>query len=309
VRWPTFSEFVHRYEALLQKHIREGRLTEKQAIRPGRAFEDPKGTIHILGVNQEPQPDWVYKDPSGSAKLLTQMLAAGYFPVSHNHRSLHDLCHLAALIANPEYMARIREMAQPSVPEKPRIEGRSHHMSLRFLFLLEGLVVVPKENQAKLLPLLSEPIQKRPADIVTIAEVQQYWTAKPEGEARKQAKKLLKELPALLKHYGQFEIGAAGYNIGLHDSIETIRMDLEHVLDNDPSLLPLAIARLEIAAWYSTRVTMEVAFDELLAPKSNPKGPVYQWIVTSGLGKSSSLLQEGTKRPSDLHESLIQTAP
>ncbi len=307
---PAYPEFAKRYEAWLQEHISAGRLDPAEAIRPGRAFIDPQGNHHFLRIEETPQADWVFVDVSSSPLIFTKMLAQGLFPLSNNWRILHDTGHLAALAENPQFMARLFRLANRSRPGENRPKGADMHV--RFFYFFEGLAVVPAAKRALLLPHLSEPLQKNPEGLVTVHDVGRFLTALPKQELNARADKLLQLFPQFVQHYGNWEPGVAGGNSEISDSLPRLARNLKDAkerwirVEGLPShLLAYSLARLEVAMWQSTHVTVENFYDDVLARETPKTSPVYRMFVESGVSNGWTARDQAlTSPPTPLYQTL-----
>ncbi len=300
---PPWDTWALAYEMRLQEHLASGRLRPEDVLRPGRLFQDSLGGMHFCDYRFDPDPSWVEIDVSAHPPLFFQMIRAGVFPVTANHRALHDLSHAAGLLDSPEYMAGIRQMATKASEENGRARGRDRH--IRFFFLYEGLALVPAEKREELRHYLAEPFWKRERRerwwrpgvlrdddrLVTVDEVRLALQQLSPSAVEKHGRRLLAAVPSLLEHYGgaSRELGSTYRNRELLEAMDLLCFSAQVGIDHATgSALVTALARLEVALWESTRVTVTEIFQALGQAKVPEASPVYRMFVHSGLTDSKN---------------------
>jgi hypothetical protein len=295
---PTREQFIQRYRALMDKYVREGVIRPEEVILPGSAYEIEKGEGHgdirLVGADERPKNGWSPLSPGSSPRLYTRMLREGYHPFDDG--SFHDsLGHMLGFARYPKYMAAMRRLAgSPPVGEGKLTKDQ---WTIRYLYLLEGLSLMPASSRPALEQTLAPLFQKKGGPGVTVAQVEAHYSQMPREELAKQAVRLLKLYETDAEKYSgsAMELGALGYYssraemrqslYGLASTVfDSFRVPEKGKVDLQPNLLR-AVAQLEVGLWESSFIPMEKFIEDFTNPNLPTTSPVYKFFVDTGISR------------------------
>ncbi len=306
---PRLHDFISAYDAVIDKEIGRGVLTEKDVFRFGRAFRDWRGNYLFLGWWDFPPPGYYEIDPNRiPPTAIGMMLNQGFMPISLG-RGFHDSRHFEAFAQFPvSYMKPLRAFIR-QLGTDYRLPRRER--SLRVFWALEVLSLVPKSRWPKLKALLSPPAQVNIRTLVTVDDVKRYYEDTSFNEVvEPRARALLAALPHLIDNYGggprdpsldwmSSDQGARENPKGMADRLALLldhfrdqRNDVEDPnekwlskANNDSLELTIRheLARLEVALRESTRIGPTEFIQQLAEPVTDPEGSLYRMFVLSGV--------------------------
>ena len=299
---PHLSDLYLHYEQAIEEHKKSG-LKEEDVIRPGRVFQDSTGRYHFVDYRSMAKAEWHQVDMVFlPAKVVGDMLAEGYFPVSNSDRVHHDLAHLTGFIENPHYMAALRNLARYYTTASPDSRPSSRDMYHRMFFFLEGFSWVPSDRQAALQNLLAEPFKKE-GESVNLDALINYFKTKDEAWTKRHLDTLLNNIDNIVEDLGggPREIGVASYSDteiaeGLRSLILTAQVQRQYYLDgkSGKDTVIYVLAKLEIYLWESSQIDPATFARELQKKSLDMLSPLARLFLSSGaLKKELEFLPDG----------------
>lgn len=308
---PDFDEVVAVYLARLKEGIERGRFDPKHKMVPGVLVKDAAGKLFALPYGEEREGVY-HVDVTGEPHLFTKLLRAGVFAVTSNRRALHDFYHLKGFSEDLSYMAGIHALAENFGVHGHRLPLRDRYV--RFFSAHEAFCYLPEAKREKLTELLSPVFADGTKSPTVLLVFHDLFAQEKAGLLEGARKLMLFAAREVVFLGGASEIGISYTDVELQDSLPILIRNVRRALVNleEASALrdereikdrhrfvALHRARLEVALWYSSFLTVDNYFGGIIATKLDATSPLYAMQVASGLGSS------GYRLPDKSAQSLI----
>jgi hypothetical protein len=295
IRAPSIARIFAYYDSQMKSLVERGVVSPDDVLEPVRLYRD--GADQLIGLkfgSVVPDGYRVEKDSVLTTKEFMSLIARGQFPIGEPGTSAgvglrhsmadHDLAHLAAFAAHPEYMAAFRKTLRAAGKDM-----YSPAQEERLSVATEFLNRLPKENAKAFASLLPEPARAIVAG-ADVAEMTAVLQALPPGDLVALRGKLLEAHPRLVRHYGgssnDFAIRSTSH--AGHDAtlLTPLRAGLERARTREH--LAYALARYVVGTYQSSQVEPRQWLEQAAAEKVDRRTRLYKYACGLGLWSSAS---------------------